>query len=94
MVRKIVFTVSESHIFSFHRRKRDNGLILILRSDDVIDIDKDVSGDIFAIVRIVGVTCVRIIDEKVVEVIVEYDAKGLCALNVANVIFYSAKIED
>ena len=49
---------------------------MALKGDDAVGVEEDVAGGRFAIVRIVGITGVRITDWIGVGVAVEYDAKA------------------
>src|SRR5271169_906279 len=53
----------ESHIFRFHGRHCDNGLLLTLEEYNAVCKEEDDSGGGFAIIRIVSIACVRITDK-------------------------------
>ena len=69
-------------------------MLLTLKGYDAVGVEEDVAGGRFVIVRIVGITGVRITDWIGVAVAVEYDAKVLCSLDVANEMFDCTKMED
>ena len=67
-------------------------MLLTLKGDDSVGVEEDVAGGRFAIVRIVGVTGVRITDWKSDDVAVEHDAKVLGELDVAHEMFDGASM--
>ena len=58
-------------------------MLLTLKGDDSVGVEEDVAGGRFAIVRIIGITGVRITGWIGIAVAVEYDAKVLGGLDVA-----------